>query len=381
MGFGAAGFLMAAVDAASTLVSVKLLVDASKPVANDPATLVTFTTGHHNDMNGAGGKIPHIALWDDFGKRIAQWHPGKNQKMASGADGDRHGQIVVKHNQNGGKGADPFHIMLSNHDDDAICISTITVANSAVTTTFYGSTGKTCGQSWYYSDRTLGETRFTTPCVWLDGDHTDGLNAKAMSFHLNDFAPTQSKMDLYTMYPGKGYPYLCKSTPRFSFWGNLLPDGWIPFFDPPLKYTSDGADQGADEDPDIALDKQTYDKSVYLRQGERKIGQRNNKPRTKKLSKRQGSNMDSERLIVTNIEGQTAREICEDPNSVGYDIISYSDNMYCDISEKTLYPLCSGGTTSSCFNASSVQLIGEAGPLLARGEPAKLYKEVSHWGR
>ncbi|KXH40762.1 hypothetical protein CSIM01_08490 [Colletotrichum simmondsii] len=358
MGFGAAGFLMAAVDAASTLVSVKLLVDASKPVANDPATLVTFTTGHHNDMTGAGGKIPHIALWDDFGKRIAQWHPGKNQKMASGADGDRHGQIVVKHNQNGGKGADPFYIMLSNHDDDAICISTIT----------------TCGQSWYYSDRTLGETRFTTPCVWLDGDHTDGLNAKAMSFHLNDFAPTQSKIDLYTMYPEKGYPYLCKSTPRFSFWGNLLPDGCIPFFDPPLKYTFDGADQGADEDPDIALDKQTYDKSVYLRQGERKISKRNNRSRTKKLSKRQGSNMDLERLIITKIEGQTAREICEDPNSVGYDILSYSDNMYCDISEKRLYPLCSGGTTSSCFNASSVQLIGEAGPLLARGEPAKLYK-------
>ncbi|GKT40291.1 uncharacterized protein ColSpa_00472 [Colletotrichum spaethianum] len=104
MAFQAAGFLM---DLASTIVSVKMLVDASKPASNDPATLVTFTTGQHEKLTGAGGKIPHIALWDDHGSRIAQWHPKKNQKIASGADGDRNGQIVVKHNQNGGKAQTP----------------------------------------------------------------------------------------------------------------------------------------------------------------------------------------------------------------------------------------------------------------------------------
>ncbi|CCF43021.1 hypothetical protein CH063_12843 [Colletotrichum higginsianum] len=373
----AVGFIM---DVAATFAVASFAINAAMPSRNDAATLVAITTGDHAKTKSAGGKIPHIALWDDYGNRIGQFRPGKNQKMGAGSKGDKKGRIVVKHNQNGNRGADPSYIMLSNHDEDAICISSITVSNGGATSTFYGDTGRICGQSWYYSDRELGETNFKTSCVWLDGDHTGGINAKAMSFHLNDLAPTKSKLDLYSRYPEKGYPYLCQSTPRFSIWGNLLPDGWIPFFDPPLRYTRDGADEGADEDPDRALDKHVYDKSVYLGQGEKKHDRRNNRPGPRKLGKRQNSNMDPGRLIVTQLDGQTAREVCEDPNSAGYDIVSYIDMMYCDISERKLHSICTDNLKSHCFDVNSATLVGHDGPLLtARGEPVKSYESVDHW--
>lgn len=126
------------------------------------------------------------------------------------------------------------YVMLSQQEYDAICISSIQVSNGVISGTWYGNTGHMCGMDWFLSSRRLGESFVTPECVWLDADHTDGLKAKALSFHLNDMIASSDKLDMYT----KNEDYICKSTPRFSWWGNLLPDGIIPFFTPPLQSVS-----------------------------------------------------------------------------------------------------------------------------------------------
>ncbi|TDZ36721.1 hypothetical protein C8035_v005151 [Colletotrichum spinosum] len=373
--FDSVGFVLK--DFANLPSFVKYPINRDLPDQDALETLVTITTGYHDELYNAGGKLPHIALWDNYGKRIGQWAPAKNQKMASGEGGDWDGYVTVQHGQNKNKGVEPAYIMLSNHDEDAICISTISVSHGRVSTTFSSDVAARCGQTWFYSSRKLGKPEATPVCVWLDGDHTGNINAKAMSFHINDFFPSKSKMELYSQKGLEGFPYLCHSTPRFSFWGNLLPNGNPPFFLPPLKYKRDGKDEGADEDPDAALDRKTYDKGVYLNQGE-KNGSSNRRKR--RIGKRSSPNMNPEKLIVTQIEGQTARQVCESATSVGFDIVSHVDHMFCDISERKLYPLCTYEVTSNCFNLNSTVLIGESGPLLtARGEPAKAYKDVAHW--
>ncbi|KAH6681325.1 hypothetical protein B0J14DRAFT_529740 [Halenospora varia] len=347
-------------------------------------SMVSILTGDgttKNPLRDAGGTVPHIALWDNNGQRLAQYHSKNSEKMVQGG---KPTMISLAHTQNGNKFADPYYVMLSQLDTDAVCIASVQVSNGAITGTFYGDTGFSCGQSWFYSSRQLGAELVTPKCVWLDGDHSNGLNARAMSFHLNDMIPSNDKINMYS----KNNDYLCKSTPRFSYWGNLLPDAIIPFFNPPLEYNTDdkSGGEGADVDPDLALDKIVYDKGVFMKQGEKTAHRRNNRPgiSPETNSTRQGANHDPSHLVITEMDGQSAKELCEHPNSYGWDLVSIKDNYYCDMTEKEIYNLCDEVTKSNCFDLQRKVLVGHGG-ISARGEvsqdgvPMKKYDTSAHW--
>ncbi|KAL0942878.1 uncharacterized protein CTRU02_200764 [Colletotrichum truncatum] len=360
-----------------------------------PETWVTITLGDGKRLNNPQGNFPSVALWNEEGEPIARFTGKGPVKIGKGG----HKTQVIQQTLNGRKDEDPGYIMLSA-DEDAICIAMIQVSNGRHSSVFFGDTGYVCGQTWYYSSIRMSEQHinFLAPvdsllnsrCAWLDADHSGEINARAMSYHLRDMIPSNDKLALYNLADHK---YLCGSTRRFAWWKNLRPNGKIPFFNPPLEYIADSEDrrkEGADKFPTLALDDIHYNRDVYIEQGESpdvaKYYEKhpyatNRKKRNAKLqlSKRQGSNMDTERIIVTEIPGQTAREICEDPNSAGYDIASYVDMKYCDLSERKLYDLCSGTITSNCFDANSTAFVGV---INARGEnsaPLKEYKERSHW--
>ncbi|KAB5513199.1 hypothetical protein GE09DRAFT_1047130 [Coniochaeta sp. 2T2.1] len=294
------------------------------------------------------GNVPSIALWDDDGRRIGQYKP-KRKDTIDNADLK---SITIKHTQTvpAGKQADPMYVMLSNFENNAICISAVYVTNGIVSGTFYGDTGYMCGMSWYPSKRKLGDTFFTPRCVWLDADHSNSLNARAVSFHLNDMAPRPDKLAEYT----HNMDTLCKSTPRFSFWGNLAPDGWIPFFKPPLQYNVDETGgEGSDKDPLAVIDKPNqYDKSVVTSQAERDNHRKTRGARrTVKIS-----NINPDHLVVTDLPTHSAREVCEHPNSVGWDIVSTVEGLFCDLTDRQLYPLCSQTVTANCFDLGTLQL-------------------------
>ncbi|KAH8903813.1 hypothetical protein BR93DRAFT_884413 [Coniochaeta sp. PMI_546] len=320
------------------------------------------------------GSTPHVALWDNHGSRIGQYHPlpwdttpESNQRS-----------IDVEHTQTTPKGAqaDPFYVMISNFENNAICISAIYVTNGIVNSVFYGDIGYMCGMSWYPSTRELDSNFYTPRCVGLDADHTNGINARALSLHLNDMAAQPNKLAEYN----ENIDTLCKSTPRFSFWGNLTPDGQIPFFTPPLQYNQDSGNggQGADKDPKAVIDKDNqYDKSVCVSQKE------HHHKRSSQTMKRRGgvktSNINPAHLVITDYDAHSAQEVCEHPNSVGWDIVSTKEGLFCDLTDRQLYPLCSPTVTVNCFDLGTLQLktLGERDGSFAvhpRG-----YNTTAHW--
>ncbi|KAB5533482.1 hypothetical protein GE09DRAFT_1250761 [Coniochaeta sp. 2T2.1] len=315
---------------------------------NGAATGVKIIAGQGD--GSIGGSTPHIALWDDHGSRIGQYHPGKKEKTI-----DENGQrsVVIKHDQTTppGRQADPMYVMLSNFENNAICVSAVYVSNGKISGTFYGDVGFMCGMDWYPSSGVIDSNFYAPRCVWLDADHTNGINARALSFHLNDVAAQPDKLAEYNDNPDT----LCKSTPRFSFWGNLEPDGQIPFFNPPLKYNTDSVNggQGSDKDPLAVIDKPNqYDKSVYTSQAGRKNNRKTRGARrTVKIS-----NINSDHLVVTDMPSHSAREVCEHPNSVGWDIVSTTEGLFCHLTDRQLYPLCSGTVTVNCFDMGTLQL-------------------------
>ncbi|KAK2599123.1 hypothetical protein QQS21_005384 [Conoideocrella luteorostrata] len=368
---GALGFIL---NAAGILVPLGLEAKYATQAPKE-ATSVQIIAG--SGSGGAtGGNVPHIALWDDDGNRIGQYHAGKKEKIG---DGDVK-TILVTHSQNNNKQADPYYVMLSNFENDAICIAAVNVANQKISGTFFGDTGYMCGQDWFLSDNKIGSNFQKPKCVWLDGDHTNDINARALSFHLNDLAPSADKLAQYQAMPKT----ICQSTPRFSFWGNLLPDGIIPFFKPKLEYKDDSANsgEGADKDPERVVDKENqYNKGVYLHQGEKlKLKTRKNS----RQSNSNGSNHNPEHLIITDHEEDDVRLVCEHPNSYGWDIVSTVLNLYCDMVHKQLYNVCNGKEFKDyCFDLNTKTIIPKKGAQ-ARDEfaqivPSKSYTSHAHW--
>ncbi|KAG5983913.1 hypothetical protein E4U55_006696 [Claviceps digitariae] len=369
---GALGFIL---NAAGLIVPLALEAKYATQAVKE-ATSVQIIVG--SGTKTAGGDTPHVALWDDDGNRIGQWHPGKKDKIDEG----NVKTIVVEHTQNHNKQADPYYVMLSNLKNDAICIAAVTVANQKVSATFFGDTGYMCGQSWFLSNNKIGSNFQKPKCVWLDADHTNKINARALSFHLNDMAPSTDKMAQYQKRPET----LCQSTPRFSFWGNLLPDGIVPFFKPKLQYNDDSSDsgEGADKDPDRVVDKKDqYNKAVYLHQGE-KVKRGETHRRGGNLPR--GSNHNPEHLIITDHAEDDVRHVCEHPNSYGWDIVSTVQNLYCDMEHKQLYPVCDGKEhKDQCFDMGARVIVPKAG-IASRDEfaalvPQKNYTSEAHWER
>lgn len=336
------------------------------------ATSVQIIVGSGDSTTG--GSVPHIALWDNDGNRIGQYHPDDDDTIDEGDVKS----ITVEHSQTRPKyhQADPYYVMLSNLENNAICIAAIAVANQKISGTFYGDTGYTCGQSWYLSQNKIGSSFEKPRCVWLDSDHTNKINARALSFHLNDMAPSQDKLNEYA----DNKDTLCKSTPRFSIWGNLFPDGVIPFFEPPLEYFPDGDGEGADKDPKRVIDKHNqYNKGVYLNQGEKRS--RSHQPR--RSVNATSANHNPEHLVITDHKEDNIKELCEHPNSYGWDIVSTYQELFCDMEDKQLYPLCSATIKDNCFDMSNKAIIPKAG-LGARDQfsayvPIKNYTSEQHW--
>ncbi|CAG8955650.1 hypothetical protein HYFRA_00009604 [Hymenoscyphus fraxineus] len=147
---------------------------------------------------------------------------------------------------------------------------------------------------------------------------------------------------------------LCKSTPRFAFWGNLLPDSIIPFFNPPLIYKGDN---GADTDLSKVIDDPAHpwDKGAFS------SPQRLGKPKRQKTRvQRRSSTHDQSHLIVTE-QDTNVIEVCESGTSYGWDIVSTSQNVFCDMEHKQLYPLCSETITTKCFDLMNKTLLGGPG--------------------
>ncbi|KAJ8106598.1 hypothetical protein ONZ43_g7013 [Nemania bipapillata] len=380
-------FILNAVGLASFGLFVSDIAKGDKGVKD--LTFVELIVGSGDPT--MGGAVPSIALWNENGDRLGQYKRTSN-KYKEGHDGT----IMIEHDQTtGGSAQQTAYIMLSNVDVDAICISAIYITDAKLNTVFFGDIGQLCGMSWGISNRDIGDEHMRPKCVWLDGDGTNGINAQAMSFHLPDVVGNPDRLAQYQ----ERRDTLCNSTPRFSFWGDLLPDSEIPFFDPQLQYQTDSSNGGlgADVDPDRVLDKPgQFDKSVSLYQGGkaklRRSGHGVSADSTRAAGRRglrkQRRNRKPDTLIVTPYPDHSARELCNSTTSWGPDTVSLNERLFCDMETKSLFPLCGdNGVITFCFDLQTERMIFASNSTMAPqlklrsgGVPvAKQYASTAYW--
>lgn len=82
------------------------------------------------------------------------------------------------------------------------------------------------------------------------------------------------------------------------------------------------------------------------------------------------------RLVISGNTSQSASDLCAHDSSLGPDFFNVAEGQFCQMSTKTLYPVCNGdaGVTDNCFNDQTQKLV--TGGVSARDEE---YTKVIDW--
>ena len=193
-----------------TMVAIPLGDWISKSKREDYQTAVQI------DIGLAANHVPHIALFDENGERVGQhtskkFRPKKKWPWITAGtaqtfyiDQDQHEPRY--------QDANSEYLQLSMWSEEAICLSFIYLSNTVTSYSWYEDMGRTCDADWFSSDMKVGNANDKPNCVWLDGNHSNGVRFTALSLHMTGFAS-----------PGLGEQYirekrtLCRSKARMSF--------------------------------------------------------------------------------------------------------------------------------------------------------------------
>lgn len=212
--------------------------------------------------------------------------------------------------------------------NDAVCVAWVTVSQFDKTNggAWTGDIGYECGQSWYASGEMAGylneeETEEYIPrCTWLDGDHTDGTPSAAMKFKTKAYG-----QDVKSTVDNKE---ACK----YTIWG----------------------------EDDAPINGQP--------------GRRSGRPRLPWME---------EKLVVSDFKQHKAEDLCSSDTSWGPDFVG-TDGMFCDMSTKTLTPLCSTKNVQGCITIDEEKRSVTKRSMVARREvdtTHKAYKKINHWNK
>lgn len=267
--------------------------------------------------------------------------------------------ISIKRSGDGVGASSPTYVLLENSGNDAICIEYVSLnAGGTAAYTWTGDTGYNCKGPWYQSTSayktTAGNGQVVPKCSWIDGDGTGTITTVAMSIHMQDWAADKGRLAEFN----KTHDAMCNSKPRFTMWTKDTfdwkgKDGakWtMPIFNPPLKYSSDEANKGADLNMDAVFAQNWVD-----------TDQKRGLPApTEHTRTTDGTNGRPGHVIISDFRQHSAAELCSSASSVGPSFVSTQDGLYCDMSTKTQYPICSGTLTTECFDVDKKKLVGKA---------------------
>lgn len=356
--FKVIGLVMGAIDMAPMLQSML-------PARTGVETTVRIGVGTsiHKDAN-TGGDTPGIRLFDVMGRDIGEARGSKKNKIVDGGYKD----ITVKAAK-GMEGRQAQYISISKGGNDALCIAYITMTwPDGQNKAWYGDVGADCGGHWYNSQTIIGEGNYQPRCTWIDGDASNGIKTQGMGIHITDFTATEERAAAYK----KDKDTMCKSKPRFRLYDELTSDYHLPYFNPPLEY-----------DSSTLVDK---DRSKVMVDGAA-----NGKlpPKNKKRSPREKRALLSKRyefpgkLITSGQIGHSAKALCSCERSLGPDFVSLHEGLFCDMSEKQLWPLCGNGVVSGCFNTTTHTM--DSNDISRRDDstglhvPEKSYVDLQSW--
>lgn len=340
-----------------------LLDSAKPPVPASDETTVRVGAGkpfHDESVANYGGNRPNIALFDVAGYDLG-WEEGGTKLQA----GDYHDYTIKMPANNRGQAE---YISVSSAGNDGICIAYVTVnwPGDTGSRTWYGDYAADCGGSWYHSHVITNDDGTKPKCAWIDGDATNAHTTKGFGIHITDFGLTDELWEQWKSHNET----LCESQPRFHMYEGLELKHWLPVFDPPLEYNDDRTD---------------IDFSKVLVSGAHRgvSPPRNSNARR---VKRNGPPPErfSGQLVTSTDPRQSAHELCTSGNASGPDFVSFPEGLFCDMSEKQLWPLCVERLQNGCFDVDTTTMRRGTG-LQGRDEasgraiPEKSYKKVQSW--
>ena len=367
---------MAVFNVIATLVGVGMMIPGLIPQQDEHEPVVRIAAGLSSNLaDTTAGAQPGIRLYDIMGRRIGsvRW---SEDSIEDGAFRD------LKVPFDDGVGTKPAeYISVVNGGDDALCIAYIAITQPDGThKAWYGDIAKACGADWYHSLLKTGDDDYQPSCIWIDKNNSNGLRFQGFGLHFNDFAATEERAAQLN----ENRDLMCDAAPRFRMYEKMKYKDYIPYFDPPLELE---AGTLRDADPGAVLDKSRWvmagegpniDKAL-IDQGSpmKKVRRRSNSPPV-------FGSTNSSVVIVSTSGYHSAKELCESETSKGYDFVSSTEHLYCDMDQKKLWPVCDDNTNSACFDTVSSTVLpgrGLRGRDSRTGQipPAKNYTKTIRW--
>lgn len=167
-------------------------------------------------------------------------------------------------------------------------------------------------------------------CLWIDADGDQPVTG--VQIHFPDFTATNG------VAPSDSIDYYC-DTPAYRYSFNEDPNQ-VVYFDPPRDYNNYGnKKKRAASRPLIHTPQMPSNASAN--------GPMQKIPVTGRVYSRDS------RLVVSSDVQHTASSLCEADRSSGPDFVSLVEKLYCDMSTKTLAPLCGEGLEDECFDVQA----------------------------
>ncbi|RMD39417.1 hypothetical protein DV735_g5715, partial [Chaetothyriales sp. CBS 134920] len=422
-----------------------------KPAAAD-LNIFRVHVGQSNgfkDTNSLAGNAPALAGWDAKGGFMSQVTPDgvSTPTISDGTFRD----YALEGRQ------EIDYLSVVQNGNNGICIHLITgqSANNGRKFAWNGDLGKACGAPWYAQQNpvtNLGRNgmEFYPACIWIDGNGDSGHNFKGFNLHLGSFGGTQDpeSNNLTAEAWNRNKDLLCKSEPRFSLYEdikigmqvaifNKSPTLAVPgtaeyddlvlnrltnwrFSEPPGPYDipqrfsgktlvpsfvcfdDDCPPKGGSFEMDLEIQQETR-RSVRRRVNNKRLELNRRDQMIAAVKKRQIIHAD--RLVISKIAQHSAIELCNSFSSLGPDLVSVHEGMFCDMSEKRLWPVCTDYSSQYCFDMTSQTVRGSGvtsadesdptnnGTVLAKISvaievdddgytweiPAKSYSDVNTW--
>ena len=199
---------------------------------------------------------------------------------------------------------------------NGICISDINMAwGDGQKYAFSGDWFKYCNMWWYHSNINLATSDgqpYQPACGWLDSDASQGHLLAGFRVAMLELQNVPNE----NPWSSNDVQSFCTQT--FHFSGTSTG----PYLQGNLDTNAIGA--GEKRSVPYYLQNQTTSST--------KAGQHRKK------------------IIISHHEGQSALDLCSSQKSRGPDFVSVKEQVYCDMTHKTVHPLCSNTVRRNCFS-------------------------------
>ena len=374
----------------------------SQPAAGVNKVRVWAGLSRNDDLKrSTGGDAPDIVLWDSNGTYIsydlAKTWAGYRARIGNG----QHRDYSIP-NENGRKAGPAEYISVIGGGDAGLCLTAVTVRTSERDAlTWTGDIGYSCGLPWYSQEATIGQGDHRPKCVWIDDNQTPlshkwkGLTMHLPSFTVEGQQKAQNVADSWQ----QNTDLVCESEARWSMYQKIE----IPYrpqvFKDEFRRNPDGTDDEQQilneanwkraEQPFDALSKcPPKSKQLIDKQAREKCYPQNAsaQDRLQRQTETKRSLFDTQaamcdEIVISSLEGNDVFDLCNSQTSLGPDHVSLANSMFCDMSTKTLWPLCADTVSGDCFDVDEKRMKWAAGELKKRFATAeKVYRRVRTWG-